>query len=132
MNKNANYEINHLNETVIMTKSFYKAASVLNTPEYKELMEIRRQHPNYTLELRQIKKADDKKSYRNLTYDNMEIFIKMIETDEATRKERLVQLETIKGLSKVQPSPYAYVKTWFLTNYGEEYNKYNKEDNEAA
>lgn len=132
MNKNANHEINHLTETIIITKKFYKAASVLNTPEYKELMEIRRQHPTYALELRQIKKAADKKSYRNLDYDNMKTFIKSFETDEATCKERLAQLETVKGLSKVQPSPYAYVKKWFLTNYGEEYNKYNKKDEEAA
>lgn len=132
MNKNANHEINHLTETIIITKKFYKAASVLNTPEYKELMEMRRQHPTYALELRQIKKAEDKKCYRNLDYDNMKTFIKSYETDATTREERLAQFETVKNLSKVQPSPYAYVKKWFLTNYGDEYNKYNKKDEEAA
>ena len=30
---------------------------------------------------------------------------------------RTARFEQIKALSKVQPSPYAYVKTWFLDNY---------------
>jgi hypothetical protein len=32
-------------------------------------------------------------------------------------EERKVRFEQVKALSKVQPSPYAYVKTWFLNNY---------------
>ena len=30
---------------------------------------------------------------------------------------RTARFEQVKALSKVQPSPYAYVKTWFLDNY---------------
>ena len=126
MTKNANYEINHITATITLTKPFAKAAGILNTPEYKTLMEIRRQNPSYAVELRKIKKADKKCTYLNLTYNHMGEFISEIEKDEAKKKERLVQLETIKKLSKAQPAPYAYVKCWFLENYGTEYNRYNK------
>lgn len=30
---------------------------------------------------------------------------------------RTARFEQVKALSKAQPSPYAYVKTWFLDNY---------------
>ena len=128
MTKTAKYEINHIDETIIITKKFYKAAGILNSPEYKELMEARRDNPTYKVVLREIKKKADKKTYRNLTYENMKAFINAKETDEVVRKERLAQLETMKELSKVQAGPYAYVKTWFLGLYGDEF----KSEEEAA
>ena len=133
MTKNQQYEIQHITSTIILTKSFYKAAGILNTPEYNTLMAIRAKHPTYAIELRQIKKPEKKKnSYLHLNYKHMKEFIITIEKDEATREERIAQLETVKALSKAQPGPYAYVKTWFLTTYGEEYNKYRKTEEEAA
>ena len=132
MTKSANYEINHIDETIIITKKFYKAAGILNSPEYKELMAIRRDNPNYKIVLREIKKKAGKKSYRNLTYDNMKTFITAWETDEETRKQRLAQMDTVMELSKVQAGPYAYVKTWFLDLYGEAYNKYNDDTAEQS
>ena len=128
MTKTAKYEINHIDETIIITKKFYKVAGILNSPEYKELMEARRDNPTYKVVLREIKKKADKKTYRNLTYENMASFISAKETDETVRKERLAQLATVKELSKVQAGPYAYVKTWFLGLYGNEV----KSEEEAA
>ena len=132
MMKSAKYDIDHVTATIILTKKFAKAAGILNTPEYKGLMEIRRQNPTYAIELRRIKQPEEKQSYLHLNYKNMAAFITLIEKDEETRKERLTQLETVKGLSKAQPGPYAYVKTWFLETYGKEYNKYRKTEKAAA
>lgn len=131
MKKNA-YEINHLEAKITMTKKFYEAASRLNTPEYKELMAIRRDNPSYKMEVREIAKAKYKKTYRNLTCENMKLFIE--KSMESTRPldERLAEYETVKALSKSQASPYAYIKAWFLTTYGEEYNKYNKTEEDTA
>lgn len=75
MTKNSRYEINHFQAKVILTKQFAKAASTLNTPEYMTLLELRRNHPDYTFELREIRKKEGKKSYRNLTYERMEEYI---------------------------------------------------------
>ena len=121
MKKSANYEINHIDESIIITKKFYKAASVLNSPEYKELMQARRDNPTFRIVLREIKKKVGKKSYRNLTYENMRAFITAKEQDETIRKERLEQLDKVIALSKIQPGPYAYVKVWFLDLYGDEF-----------
>ena len=129
MKRTNNYEINHIDETIIITKKFYKAASVLNSPEYKELMQIRRDNPTFKIVLREIKKNANKETYRNLTIKNMEDFIKAKETDETVREARLAQFNTVKELSKVQAGPYAYVKAWFLKQYGDEFKK---EEDKAA
>ena len=68
MTKNTQYEIDFINSKIILTKKFAKAASILNTPEYTALIQIRRENPDFTIELREIKKKEGKKSYRNLTY----------------------------------------------------------------
>lgn len=122
MTKNANYNIDFFTNTIILTKRFYKAASTLNTPEYKELMQIRRDNPDFSIVLREIKKKEGKKSYRNLTYENMRIFIENYEADDAVRADSLKEFEKVMELSKVQSGPYAYVKAWFLKKYGETYN----------
>lgn len=121
MNKNSNYFIDQLNSTIILTKRFYKAASVLNSPEYKELMQARRDNPDFTIALREIKKKEGKKSYRNLNYENMRTFIENYETDDDARAARIKEFEKVKELSQVLSGPYAYVKTWFLKMYGEQY-----------
>ena len=95
---------------------------ILNSPEYKEMMQLRRETPSFSIVLREIKKKEGKKSYRNLTYENMQTFIENYETDDGVRTDRLKEYETVKALSRVQSGPYAYVKAWFLKQYGDAYN----------
>ena len=128
MTKNANYSIDFFTSTIIITKKFYKAASVLNSPEYKEMMQLRRDNPDFTIVLREIKKKEGKKSYRNLNYANMRTFIENYETDDGVRADRIKEFEKVMELSKVQSGPYVYVKTWFLKMYGDAYNPEQKAD----
>ena len=122
MTKNANYAIDFINANIIITKRFYKAASTLNSPEYKELMQLRRDNPSFSIVLREIKKKEGKKSYRNLNYANMRTFIENYETNDDVRADRIKEFEKVMELSKVQSGPYAYVKNWFLKQYREVYN----------
>ena len=71
MTKSQQYEVDFINSKIILTKKFYKAATTLNTPEYTTLMQLRHDNPGFAVELREIKKKEGKKSYRNLTYKNM-------------------------------------------------------------
>ena len=68
MNKTALYEIDFINSKIILTKKFYKAAGTLNSNEYRILVQLRRDNPTFTVELREIKKKEGKQAYRNLTY----------------------------------------------------------------
>ena len=104
----------------ILTKKFAKAASILNTPEYTALIQIRRENPDFTIELREIKKKEGKKSYRNLTYEHMEAYII---TRDGKGSEAHKEFEQVKKLSQVQAGPYAYVKSWFLKKYKDEFQQ---------
>ena len=116
MTKTQQYEVDFINSKIILTKKFYKAATTLNTPEYNTLLQLRTQNPGYEIVLKEIKKKEGKKSYRNLTYKNMEEYIITLEGEES---ENLKEFNNVLKLSKVQAGPYAYVKTWFLKKYGD-------------
>ena len=120
MTKNTQYEIDFINSKIILTKKFAKAAGILNTPEYIALMQIRRENPDFTIELREIKKKEGKKSYRNLTYEHMEDYII---TRDGKDSEAHKEFKQVKKLSQVQAGPYAYVKSWFLKKYKDEFEK---------
>ena len=128
MTKNNRYEIDHINAKVILTKQFAKSASILNTPEYLTLLELRRNHPDYTFELREIRKKEGKKSYRNLTYERMEEYSIAREGKDS---DVLKEFEQVKKLSQVQAGPYAYVKSWFLKKYEDAFKK-EEEDNKNS
>lgn len=116
MTKTQQYEVDFINSKIVLTKKFYKAATTLNTPEYNTLLQLRTQNPGYEIVLKEIKKKEGKKSYRNLTYKNMEEYIITLEGEES---ENLKEFNNVLKLSKVQAGPYAYVKTWFLKRYGD-------------
>ncbi len=116
MTKTQQYEVDFINSKLILTKKFYKAATILNTPEYTTLMQLRCDNPGFTIELRTIRKKEGKKTYRNLTCKNMEKYIIALEGEES---ENLKEFNNVLKLSKVQAGPYAYVKTWFLKKYGD-------------
>ena len=105
------YTYDALNDTLTITEAFAKRASVLHSAEYELIREFRATHPGRPINLA------DKKSPNNrplkLSFKQMGEFIAKCRD----AKERTARFEQVKALSKVQPSPYAYVKTWFLDNY---------------
>ena len=105
------YTYDALNDTLTITEAFAKRASVLHSAEYELIREFRATHPGRPINLA------DKKSTNNrplkLSFKQMGEFIAKCRD----AKERTARFEQVKALSKVQPSPYAYVKTWFLDNY---------------
>lgn len=106
--------IDLINNKIIVTKKFLNAAGVLNSPEYKILQQARLENPGFTVVLREIKKAEKKNTYRNLSFTNMEMYIR--ETcGEGSREMK--DFTRVKELAKIQAGPYAYVKTWFLKQF---------------
>lgn len=115
MKNTNNYTIDIMTSTITLTKTFYKkATSNINNPEYKELKTLLADYPEYEMRFRESKKKESKKTYRNLTYGNMEKYIKASEKNPVAL---LSEFQTIKAKSCIQPSPYAYVKKWFLEQY---------------
>lgn len=125
--KNENYcKINHDAKQIIAKKSFLKEASKIGSQAYNRLVALRQDYPEYKIFPREIAKKQGKKSYGQLTYKTMAEYIEAKEGKNAPTV--LAEFEQIKHNSKSQSGPYAFVKMWFLTHYGDEF----KTDEEAA
>ena len=109
--KMSGYNYNAITNTLTMTASFAKKASQLNTPEYNTVRQLRLDNPGMKIE-----KASPKASSNrpvSIPFAKMEDFISLCDNSE----ERLEVFAKIRALSKIQASPYAYVRKWFLENY---------------
>ncbi|MBQ9122445.1 MAG: hypothetical protein IJY10_03015 [Lachnospiraceae bacterium] len=121
-----------INDTQVqVTKAFAKNARIFGTPEYKLWREIRMDCPNAEMVTKTIKRNPSKKvDTRNMTYANMEAFIK--EQDNAN--ELLQEMKKQIAMSKVQTNPYRSVLAWFLTKFKDydSYKDYFMEDDTAT
>lgn len=93
------------------TPAYLKKASQLGTEEYREVIQYRRDNPDMTIEVMEKKPTSNRPV--SISFARMEEFISLCRDSE----NRLNQFQKIKSLSKIQSSPYSYVKTWFLNNY---------------
>ena len=78
MKKNANYEINFATNTIIVTKRFREAASIIGTPEFNTMVELRKL--NMPITERIIKRTSGEDRW---TFKRMEHFIRNV--DDADR-----------------------------------------------
>jgi len=104
------YSFDPITNVVTCSDSFLKKASRLNSPEYLVLKQFRTEIPCLKIE-----KGEKKNGNRplNITFAKMEEYIKNCRDGET----RLEAFKKVKSLSKIQSSPYQYVRTWFLDNY---------------
>lgn len=99
MKQNHGYEINYIENTIVVTKSFLKKAGTIGSKEYNELAKVRRDFPDFRIQQREITKKQGKKIYGKLTYKIMGEFIEAQEEENAA--EVLAEFERVQRLSKV-------------------------------
>lgn len=97
----------------LVTKEFAKQAKIFGTPEYKAWREFLDVYPKAEMKTKEIKKNPNKKTFRNMTYDNITVFINAQDNAENLLEEFEKQLK----LSKIQKSPYHYVVDWFVKRF---------------
>ena len=110
-----------------VTKAFQKKAMVFGTEEFKLWREYKRLYPEAVMTTKSIRRNPDKETYKNLTYENILLFLK-----EQEKSEKLIaEFERQKQLSKVQTSPYRAVLAWFLKAFPK-YDEYKEFFEERA
>ena len=102
-----NYNYDVLNNTLTVSEKFLKAAGKYNSPEYNVVKQLRADNPAMQIVVEKKQKSVQK----NLTFKQMEGFMKVVDAD------KLPLFEKVKAISRVQPSPYHYVKTWFENQF---------------
>ena len=110
-----------INDTqVLVTKEFAKNAMIFGSSEYKLWREIRKDVPDAEMVTKTIKKNLNKNiSTKNLTYDNMKLFIR----EQENAATLMVEFKKTINLSKSQHNPYRYVLAWYLQKF-EDHNSY--------
>ena len=99
-----------LTHTLYLTDAFLKKASVPGSSEYNYIREAR-QDASLKIE----KETKSKKTApKIITFKQMEAYIALF--DDAN-KTMHANFEKIKAMSKIQTSPYKYVKTWFEATF---------------
>ena len=110
--------IRYINDTTAqVTKAFEKKACIFGTEEFKLWREYKKEFPKAKMVTKSIKKNPNQKTRRNMTFKNMEEYIKT----QPNAKELEEEFKTIKQRSKIQKSPYQYVLSWFEAKF-EGYN----------
>lgn len=116
--KNNQYEVNHIEGKIIISKKFAKEAGILGTEAYNIMKQLRQDNPTFQIIQREIKKKAGKRTYGKLSYEVMEEYIN---AKEGKDSEVLKQFEQVQKMSKIQAGSYAYVKKWFLARYKDEF-----------
>lgn len=114
-------------KTIYASKSFLIKAGQFGTTEFNALNDMLKTFPGFKVQEEKITRNASKEVYGNLTYNVMKQFIENYETSDTKRKAMLEEYETIKTVSKTQRGAYAFVKSWFLTKYKDEFDRRKKE-----
>ena len=107
--KKFNIHINHGNQTITVSKSFYNKASKYGTAEYKALNNAIKQNRGYEV----VFKTSDKKSYRGLTFKRMEAYI----LSQPNSEDNLIAYSKAKEVAEAKGSKYPLTKKWFLETF---------------
>ncbi len=102
------YNYDALKNTLTISASFAKKASKVGSLEYNIILKLRRDFPKLT-----IQQEAKKEGKKNITFAQMEAFIALHHNAD----ELLKLFNNVRKLSRVQPMPYKYVKTWFENKF---------------
>ena len=109
--------INDKNRTIEITKKFAAAAKRFGSAEYADLQEVRRDYPNYRVEVKTASKKAD--GFKGLTYSYMENYIKS-HSDENVLAD-FYQLCGKTNTGEIQEfaaaATYGEIKKWFLDQF---------------
>ena len=107
--KKTNITINAIENTIIVSKAFYKKASAYGSAEYAILREAMRDNPTFRI----IFKTIEKKTYSGLTFEKMMDYIKT----QPDSDKMMIKFAAVQRISKAKGSLYPLTKKWFLNAY---------------
>ena len=102
------YFVNHVDETIVASKTTLKKAGNPNSKECKELMKLKKLYPTYAVVEKDIKKPTNKKTYKDLNADLIKQYISLQENKELLQ----AQYEKAFELGK-----FPTVRKWFLDTF---------------
>lgn len=118
------YEADHVHSIVYVDVESMKRAGQITNDEFSEYVKIKETLPGYTFKVKEFPKKI-KRTYGGLTMKVMQAFIIQHEDNIAKAESQIRKLNDAKSKRMLNSSGYGAAKSWFLDNYGEEYNHSN-------
>lgn len=112
--------ISRTNKTIEITKKFDKLASKFGSDEYNALQEARRDYPTYKVVVASPKSGTKKNSYKGLTFEYMEKYIKSHDDEEKTIMSEYLDLRGESDEAKenlAESVSYLEIREWFLDKF---------------
>ena len=110
--------IDFTKKTIFITKEDQKRASVIDSAAYKEMCQMLKDYPDFTVAIKVRETKKDKKTYKNLSYKAMETYLQTAFSDDE-QKKKMEEYRLIRTRAAVAASPFAFVRKWFLEVYKE-------------
>lgn len=107
------FVFDHVNKTIVASKSSLKKAGRPNTPESDLLASMMKQHPDYSVVEKEIKSNSSKNAYDGLTMDLMKAYIE-IQNDA---EEKIQVFNRVVKMATEQKKKYPLTKSWFVGVY---------------
>ena len=123
--------ISYTNNTIDITKKFAEAAGKIGSKEYRELQEVRRDNPGFTINVVADKKKAPKNNFAGLTLNYMKSYIEKHDDEEKSIMSEYLELrgesEEAKEIGAASASIFE-IRKWFLNQYPEVKGFYEKRD----
>lgn len=129
MGKTEKYHIDHFGKAIYFRKSFMRAASTLDTPEYKTLMALQTKHPDFTFLMFEISKAHGKEKYKGLNEAKVKDFLNYHYQNDPVGLEKAQDAldELMNHNDKYHKTARAgALKSWVVQNYKVAYLEWDK------
>ena len=107
--KKSAIEVNAIENTITVSKAFYKRASVFGSAEYEALRSAILDKPTAKI----VFKTIEKKTYGGLTFEKMMDYIKT----QPDSDKMLIKFAAVQRVAKAKGSLYPLTKKWFLNAY---------------
>ena len=127
--KKIDHTIRCISDTeALVSKAFAKRAVIYKTEEYILWHDFLKDYPNAKMVTKTIKKNSKKRTYRNLTYVNMELFISV------NKPQLLDSFKDSKKSAQAQENPNRAVLAWFLEQFPnyDDYKKFFEDKDKTA
>ena len=115
MRKNTGFKIDLAKNTLTLNYKYNRLANDYGSDEYQKVHEILAENPGMRIVVESGHKAKTPHHSRRLTYKNMERYINAQDNAE----ELMTTFTLVQEESKKEKSPYAFVRSWFLVQFGD-------------
>lgn len=109
------FNYNFVTKEIVGTMACINRANKGIEPEYSELTSMLKEHPDFAVVAKNIKRNPSKKTYGALTFDRMKDYI----ITQPNADKNLEMFETIKTIADARGAKYPLTKKWFLNTFPE-------------